>query len=63
MGVKGTLRVCSGWDCRDKKEGVEEQKRGNERWKKWKLRVRKTRFLPLAIIYNALTIRVNEKNM
>jgi hypothetical protein len=38
-------------------------KRGNERRKKWKLRVRKTRFLPLAIIYNALTIRVNEKNM
>ena len=50
----GLSRYGGGW------EGV---KRGNERWKKWKLRVRKTRFLPLAIIDNALTIRVNYKNM
>jgi hypothetical protein len=46
-----------------KEEGGRSAKRGNERWKKWKLRVRKTRFLPLAIIDNALTIRANEKNM
>lgn len=24
--VRGALRVCSGWDCRDKREGEEAQK-------------------------------------
>lgn len=23
VGVGGALRVCSGWDCREKREGVE----------------------------------------
>ena len=26
VGVGGALRVCSGWDCREKREGEEEQK-------------------------------------
>lgn len=26
VGVGGALRVCSGWDCREKREGDEEQK-------------------------------------
>ena len=26
VGVGGVLRMCSGWDCRDKGEGDEEQK-------------------------------------
>lgn len=26
VGVGGALRVCSGWDCRDKREGEEGQK-------------------------------------
>ena len=37
VGVGGALRVCSGWDCRDKREGVKGQKEGmrggkNENW-------------------------------
>ena len=26
VGVGGVLRVCSGWDCREKREDVERQK-------------------------------------
>lgn len=26
VGVRGALQVRSGWDCRDKREGVERQK-------------------------------------
>ena len=29
VGVGGALRVCSGWDCRDKREGGKGQKGGN----------------------------------
>lgn len=28
VGVKGALRVCSGWDCREKREGEEEMRGG-----------------------------------
>lgn len=32
VGVRGALRVCSGWDCRDAEEGGEGQKGGMPPW-------------------------------
>ena len=32
VGVGGALRVCSGWDCHDKREGGKGQKRENPPW-------------------------------